>query len=174
MINSIENIGNLNREIREVILGERPLKISYELSNPDLKIMKKHEDDIELLNPSQKKAVTAIIRNKVVLIRGPPGTGKSRMSSLALKVLLTKLRGQVSENKKYKILVCADSNKAVDRLTTLMLEDDLKIVRVVGRNYFKTGEYLKADSILQEAILDPSNMAGYWDYNMDSRIKIMK
>lgn len=157
MKESIYNIKDIDYEIRSYILGDKEMEYNLELNKKDYELWNKCDRDIQKLNGSQKLAVKAILKNKLVLIRGPPGTGKSRMSSIALKILKEKMRTMTSKPSS-KILVCADSNKAVDRIATIMLKDNLKLVRIVGRNYFKSGMFYDAEKILKDAIIDPSNM----------------
>ncbi len=74
------------------------------------------------LNESQLQAVTAIQQNQeIVIVHGPPGTGKSTTLTAAIDVL-------VREGK--KVLVAAPSNTAVDHLAAKLLALDIRIVRV--------------------------------------------
>lgn len=74
------------------------------------------------LNDFQKDAVKkAVGAERVFLIHGPPGTGKTR--TLAEVVHQLVLMGQ-------RVAVSADSNIAVDNITELLIERKLPVVRI--------------------------------------------
>ena len=74
------------------------------------------------LNDSQLHAVQQIIgENKVVVVHGPPGTGKTTTLVQAVIALL-------KQNK--RILVATPSNAAADHMTKSLLEFTKKVVRV--------------------------------------------
>ena len=74
------------------------------------------------LNSSQLRAVQQIIgENKVVVVHGPPGTGKTTTLVQAVIELL-------KQNK--RILVATPSNAAADHMTKSLLEFTKKVVRV--------------------------------------------
>ena len=66
-------------------------------------------------NPSQSKAVAHAVRRRLTLVHGPPGTGKTRT---AVEII----RKWVHEGRT-PVLVCADSNIAVDNLCSGCLEN---------------------------------------------------
>ena len=65
------------------------------------------------LNPSQAKAVAESTRRRMTLVHGPPGTGKTRTAVEVVRQWV--LSGRTP------VLVCADSNIAVDNLCASFL-----------------------------------------------------
>ena len=99
-------------ELREIILGKQLPIFAQD---------KAHYNN-EKLNPSQNKAVNAILDSyDLSVIHGPPGTGKTTTLVAAIKALSEKER---------PILVCAPSNAAVDLLTEKIAELDLNVLRI--------------------------------------------
>lgn len=73
------------------------------------------------LNPSQQNAVHLILKEyPVVLVHGPPGTGKTTTLVAAAKAIAA--LGQ-------RILVCAPSNAATDHISLKMHEAGLQVLR---------------------------------------------
>lgn len=99
-------------ELREIILGARPARfqtIDYELNIPRL-------------NESQNEAVKNImLARDVAVIHGPPGTGKT--TTLVEAVVLT-LKSEK------RTLICAPSNLAVDLLTDLLTQKNIRTLRM--------------------------------------------
>ena len=91
------------------------------------------------LNTSQSKAVNAILEfdNKVSIIHGPPGTGKTT-------TLVTAITELIKQGK--KIVVCAPTNAAVDNITQKLVSQNVKVCRI--------GNPVKIDSKIQEVTLD--------------------
>ncbi len=74
------------------------------------------------LNESQQKAVKAILQNKdIVIVHGPPGTGKT--------TTLTEAIGQLIKAGE-KVLVSAPSNTAVDNIAKELIRKRLEVLRV--------------------------------------------
>ena len=74
------------------------------------------------LNESQQRAVNAILENeKMVVVHGPPGTGKTTTLTEAI-VQLVKM-GE-------KVLVSAPSNTAVDNISKGLIKQGLEVLRV--------------------------------------------
>lgn len=78
------------------------------------------------LNESQRQAVTAILHaNQLLLVHGPPGTGKT--TTLVEAVVQLCKRGD-------KVVVSAPSNTAVDHLAHGLLAAGIKLLRVGNAN----------------------------------------
>jgi ATP-dependent RNA/DNA helicase IGHMBP2 len=75
----------------------------------------------EALNESQNFAINKILQNKdLVIVHGPPGTGKTTTLVAAIKALIAK--GE-------KVLVSAPSNAAVDHIAAQLIHKSVKILR---------------------------------------------
>ncbi len=99
-------------ELREILLGNQKARFQ----------MIEHPITIPSLNTSQNQAVNRILSAQdVVIIHGPPGTGKTTTLVQAI-VQLAQSEGT--------ILACAPSNPAVDLLTEKLLEQGLTVVRL--------------------------------------------
>ena len=74
------------------------------------------------LNESQQQAVRAVMENEsIVILHGPPGTGKT--TTLAEAIVQLTNRGE-------KVLVSAPSNTAVDTISIALLERGVRLLRV--------------------------------------------
>ena len=74
------------------------------------------------LNESQQQAVAAIIQNeKITIVHGPPGTGKT--TTLIEAVIQLIKNGE-------KVLVSAPSNTAVDNIAKGLIQQGVKLLRV--------------------------------------------
>jgi len=90
------------------------------------------------LNDSQKQAVQQIIDNKdVVMVHGPPGTGKTTTLIEATRLLV---------NDGEQVLLTAPSNAAADWLSIKCLEQGLKVLRM--------GNIAKIDEQLEKVTLE--------------------
>jgi len=100
-------------------------KVKNEEILPDIDILLgKREPNVvisearsEKLNDSQNEALRKSINSEVFLIHGPPGTGKTTTLSEVIRRHVGK-----------RLLVCADSNVAVDNLLEKL--SDLNVVRI--------------------------------------------
>ena len=88
-----------------------------------------HETPFTVLNDAQKKAVSAAINQKITLIHGPPGTGKTTVACECIKQMC-KLLYTANQSHKGRILVTAETNIAVDNLTRGLLSKDISVVRM--------------------------------------------
>lgn len=78
------------------------------------------------LNESQQKAVAAIVQNEeIVIVHGPPGTGKT--TTLVEGIVQLVKAGQ-------KVLVSAPSNTAVDNIAKGLIREKLIVLRVGNTN----------------------------------------
>lgn len=97
--------------LRDVLLGYRTPEI-------------KQVNPIELptLNEDQNKALNlCLAANELGVVHGPPGTGKTT----TLVAIIKQLKKELPQ-----LLVTAPSNTAVDVLTTRLLEEGFKVVRI--------------------------------------------
>ncbi len=95
-------------------------QIPKKLNIPDLENIK--------LNKSQEEAIQNCFKNKLTLIKGPPGTGKSTVLAI-LAYHLVKMK----KSRNDKILICAPSNRAVDNISFLLQKiKKIKFVRVLS------------------------------------------
>lgn len=102
------------KELRDILLGYR-VSSGY---RPDVKI-----DAVNpKLNPSQKRAVEAILTTEdIALVHGPPGTGKTTTLVEAIRL--------ASRNHE-KVLVCTPTNAAADLLTIKLASAGVDVVRM--------------------------------------------
>lgn len=99
-------------ELRAVLLGEKEATFA-DIENPV---------EIPSLNASQNAAVHEILASRdVVVVHGPPGTGKTTTLIQAVKLLC---------ETEPTVLVCAPSNAAADLLTERLAEQTLRVVRI--------------------------------------------
>lgn len=100
----------------------------FEKLHPDLRAAMNTGQSVPLspfghtgLNESQRTAVSAILENKeIVVVHGPPGTGKTTTLSAAVTAL-------VQEGK--KVLVCAPGNAAVDHFVKKLMDAGINVLR---------------------------------------------
>ena len=111
----------LNNNLRKIIIGsyenpnkkEEILKLCYEQV---FKISDNYKPQNSKLNPSQISAIKTALSNRLTIIQGPPGTGKT---TVAVEIVLEyiKINKKLKTlNSNTKVLVCAESNCAVDLL----------------------------------------------------------
>ena len=120
MLKALEDMENGKFSV-DVILGKK---------EPELI---ETQEKSEILNESQNRALSLSIKSEAFLIHGPPGTGKTTTLSEVIKKHIGK-----------KILVCADSNVAVDNVMEKL--KDYNIVRI--------GHPAKIESNLMKYSLD--------------------
>ena len=81
-------------------------------------------DTSGLLNSSQQQAIVASLSQRLTLIHGPPGTGKTRVACEIVRCMCQRLAG------KDCVLAVAETNMAVDNLTRCLLQLNLRVVRI--------------------------------------------
>lgn len=100
-------------ELRDIIMGFKPTRGGFEMTGLTLP---------DYLNESQQKAVKEIVSNEdLVLVHGPPGTGKTTTLVAAVEQL-----AQIEST----ILFTAPSNTAADLVTIRMAQLGLKVCRI--------------------------------------------
>ena len=98
-------------ELREILLGYQPPAF-----------LPAEKTAVEGLNDSQNEALSKILSAKdVALIHGPPGTGKT---TTLVEAIFQTLK------KETQVLVCAQSNAAVDLLTEKLSDRGLGVLRL--------------------------------------------
>ena len=145
----------MDQKILEVIIQSKKLKYSKwntESKTDFIKLLHGYElsgmlPEIEKLNESQKHAIYNCLKKKFTLVQGPPGTGKTKTSSLIVKSwvpiqkiinheqqkqAITNQNYDINNEVFYKILVTADSNKAVDNICLQLIKQGVKVVRVAS------------------------------------------
>ena len=110
---------------------------------------------IERLNESQNNAVAAMEENEdLLLLHGPPGTGKTTTLVAGIQRLITNGK---------RVVVTAPSNAAVDHIAGELLQCDLKILRV--------GNTLKVDDAIYPYTTE-GGMQGSKEQKQIKRLKI--
>ena len=104
-----------------------------------------------VLNESQLNAVQNAINHHITLIQGPPGTGKTQVAAAIAEQFLKQQKRWSTmgdwENR-FKILLSAYSNIAVDVLTTRMLTNNLSALRIGSDSSLSTEDSLHAPALL--------------------------
>lgn len=93
---------NAGSPFREVFTGDAPLTFT------DSTAVQSDQHDLELNQDQQSAVEHALSADRLFCIHGPPGTGKTR-------TLVEIVRRATSVG--HDVLVCADSNRAVDNIT---------------------------------------------------------
>ena len=75
------------------------------------------------LNQNQMKAVYAALNQRLTLIHGPPGTGKTHVACAIIQEHLARTKNQ-------PVLVVAETNMAVDNLCEKLLSRDIRVIRI--------------------------------------------
>eukprot|EP00210_Caulerpa_lentillifera_P005817 g5563.t1 len=81
------------------------------------------------LNHSQKEAINAALRQRITLWQGPPGSGKT-YTLLTLLTILCEASRSVPRMSPFPVLVCAETNTAVDNLVFGLLRRKVRVVRI--------------------------------------------
>ncbi|MBK30394.1 MAG: hypothetical protein CMB49_06810 [Euryarchaeota archaeon] len=102
------------------------------------RVLNRLQYDATPLNETQNQAVINAMNSRLTLIQGPPGTGKTYTAVQLVKTWAMNGLGP--------ILVCAESNVAVDNLLEGLLENEVNAVRV--------GRPVKVRESLRSATLD--------------------
>lgn len=102
------------------------------------RVLNRLQFDESPLNETQHSAVLSAMQSRLTLIQGPPGTGKTFTAVQLVKTWAMNGLGP--------ILVCAESNVAVDNLLEGLLENGVNAVRV--------GRPVKVRENLRSATLD--------------------
>ncbi|GMG40129.1 unnamed protein product [Ambrosiozyma monospora] len=107
-----------NPSFKDLLLGKTPIKQIF-FKN----YIGKYTNQ---LNESQKIALQSALNNKITILKGPPGSGKTS----TIYEMILQLIGQLSY---YPVLVVAASNLAVDNIAEkLMINHKDDIIRIVS------------------------------------------
>lgn len=130
IMNLVANARNCRlAELRDILILKAPYQ-SNQLPKDEYSIS-------SLLNDSQKRAVDAIIKcEDILLLHGPPGTGKTTTLIEATRVLV---------EQEEQVLLTAPSNAAADWLSIKALEKGLQVLRI--GNIAKIDEQLERITI---------------------------
>ena len=111
-LRAVENAkGDRIAELRDILLGTQPATFR---NNPPLRF--------PWLNTSQEAAVNKVLNAKdVAIVHGPPGTGKTTTLVEAICEVL---------NRENQILVCAQSNMAVDWISEQLNDRGVNVLRI--------------------------------------------
>jgi len=101
-----------------------------------------HSEVFQLLNELQKDAVSKSLRESVLYLWGPPGTGKTKTLGVCIESL-------VKLNK--KILICSNTNQAVDQVL-------LKLCEMYGTE----SEIVNAGQIIRVGNIDNESLKNDW------------
>ena len=85
-------------------------------------------------NHSQEHAIHAALKQRLTLIHGPPGTGKTFVASEIVHQMCHIMKQEEDRDDKIKILVAAETNNAVDNLTRKLVALDMLVIRVGKKN----------------------------------------
>ncbi|KAL6758940.1 AAA domain-containing protein [Haematococcus lacustris] len=77
-------------------------------------------------NTTQQAAVATALFHRLALIQGPPGTGKTKTTAELVCFAKQCMKGSLSA----PVLVCAQSNTAVDKLVEELLAQKLHVIRL--------------------------------------------
>eukprot|EP01050_Picozoa_sp_SAG11_P013792 SAG11_NODE_1638_length_4535_cov_3.231740_1_plen_745_part_00 len=87
--------------------------------------------DLQQLNESQRRAQEAAMVRRLTLIQGPPGAGKTKT---AVAIVVAWCRNRVSQG---PVMVCGDSNTAVDNLAEGIAAQGIQVARVAKASAVK-------------------------------------
>ncbi|KAJ8676313.1 hypothetical protein QAD02_012100 [Eretmocerus hayati] len=107
--------------------GDQPGE-SDDKSSDDGLLLDEDRIDTMDLNGERFEAVLSALKYKILVIQGPPETGKSK-TCVKMKQNLIIQNGQI------KVLVCASSNVVVDVLTERIHKTGLNIIRLFPERY---------------------------------------
>lgn len=124
----------------EVLPQENELESSDQLPEPVSEPRQRHNphksfqeckacENRPNFNQSQENAIFTAINQRLTLIHGPPGTGKTFVAAEIVHQMC-----HMDKDQNFKILVAAETNNAVDNLTRKLVDLGLLVVRVGKRN----------------------------------------
>ena len=99
-------------------------------------------------NLSQENAINAALTQRLTLIHGPPGTGKTFVACEIIHQLYHIMNSEADKDDKCKILVAAETNNAVDNLTHNLVKLNMPVVRVGNKS--QIGKHLHDYSLAHQ------------------------
>jgi len=129
----VDSIKSFSRAFRNCFLGDPFVNRSIGHKSDIYHYLERFRDEVNQMNESQQCALDHIISDRISIIKGPPGTGKTSVAVLALKILSAYTQEEFSKG--YKLLVSSDSNRAVDRVVEGLLKENLKVIRFTSKSY---------------------------------------
>ena len=128
-LEQFESINLMNRIIIQMILGNVD-DYNFNIRNPNVKqialIPKALQEGVQR-NPSQEEAIRKALMYYLSIVQGPPGSGKTFLL-VNLVYNINIIKGSTE-----KILICAQTNQAIDNIIKLFKKYDFeKYVRVLS------------------------------------------
>ena len=128
-LEQLEKLNLMNRIIIQMILGNVD-DYNFNIRNPNVKqialIPKALQEGIQR-NPSQEEAIRKALMYYLSIVQGPPGSGKTFLL-VNLVYNINMIKGSTE-----KILICAQTNQAIDNIIKLFKKYDFeKYVRVLS------------------------------------------
>lgn len=105
VFNAMQDLSN--PLFKELLLGHKPIK--------SISFKNRIGTYNNVLNDSQKEGLQSALNNKITVLKGPPGSGKTS----TISEIITKLTDDLSY---YPVLVVAASNLAVDNIAERMID----------------------------------------------------
>lgn len=107
--------------LKDVLIGgKKPAVRSFAIPNPETG--KGLQVELPWLNLSQQEAVNRVLAaDDLMIVHGPPGTGKT---TTLVEAIYETLRREP------QVLVCAQSNAAVDWISSLLLDRAVPVLRI--------------------------------------------
>lgn len=152
-LNSFALDESWNKRIKDLVYNPSNCDQKQELKLRDIKIEKKGN-----LNDSQVKAIEHAINNRLTLITGPPGTGKTRTIAEMVNLLRFSQPDQ-------KILITSDSNAAVLNASKELKKLGVKVLRHI------CGKRLQEEKKSGENELDKETFITIFDHFIKNNAK---
>ena len=131
MIDGVKRLGSkknlMNQNIMQMILGQvQDLNINIRDKNvKQITLIPKLLQERIKMNSCQEKAIKNALMYHLSIVIGPPGSGKT--------LLLVNLVHNIHKGSTEKILICAQTNQAIDNIIKLLKKFDFsKFVRVLS------------------------------------------
>ena len=131
MIDGVKKLGSkknyMNQNIMQMILGQaQDLNINIREKNvKQITLIPKLLQERIKMNSCQEKAIQNALMYHLSIVIGPPGSGKT--------LLLVNLVHNIHKGSTEKILICAQTNQAIDNIIKLLKKFDFsKFVRVLS------------------------------------------